>query len=132
MLSLHQGFCGSRSETAVVSDAEEPLQHDRCRAVRCARAALLDGRKHELVVGRAGVHTGLDAQPCSLASARVGVDDGGLVVPVDADRTKALRGRDNAKSDGVDAPVFRPPVGRNAVQMAARPAAAYAGCTSGL
>ena len=59
-----------------------------------------------------------------LASARVGVDDGGLVVPVDADRTKALRGRDNAKSDGVDAPVYRPPVGRDAVQMAARPAAA--------
>ena len=124
-LGRHQCLCGSRAKTAVVRNAEEPLQHNRSCAVSSSLTTLLDGRQDKLVVGGAGIHAGLDAKPCSLASARVCVDNGGLVVPVDADRAKALCGRDDTEGNGVYAPVPRAPVGRNAVEVAACPAAAH-------
>ena len=39
-LGRHQCLCGSRAETAVVRDAEEPLQHNCSRAVSSSLAAL--------------------------------------------------------------------------------------------
>ena len=123
-LGIHQGRGSARAEAPVSLHLQQLLQHDGRAAVCGSRASLLDGRQDEGIVGGAGVHTGRGAEPCGLAAARVGVDDGCLAVPVDTNAAEPCFLGQNAKSYRVDRTVVGSPVGRDAIQVAALLAAA--------